>query len=156
MTYEYMRGNGTGGATTEVFYTYDELHQVVTAKENYGNKTRTYQYDSLGNLTYETNSNNVQYDYKSTISTNWWKRPTAKGKEHTVYTYDGRGNLVEEEYGKNKRPPRSAHTPSMRRTGWCWASRRQREQRLYLQRPGGAGGADLDHQKEQLRLSRRF
>ena len=31
MTYEYMRGNGTGEATTEVFYTYDELHQVVTS-----------------------------------------------------------------------------------------------------------------------------
>ena len=27
----------------------------------------------------------------------------SKGKEHTVYTYDGRGNLVEEEYGKNKK-----------------------------------------------------
>lgn len=103
MTYEYMRGNGTGGATTEVFYTYDELHQVVTAKENYGNKTRTYQYDSLGNLTYETNSNNVQYDYKLNNLNQLVEKTYSKGKEHTVYTYDGRGNLVEEEYGKNKK-----------------------------------------------------
>ena len=29
MTYEYMRGNGTGEATTEVFYTYDEEFLTV-------------------------------------------------------------------------------------------------------------------------------
>ena len=45
MTYEYMRGNGTGEATVEVFYTYDELHQVTHAQENSGNKSRSYQYD---------------------------------------------------------------------------------------------------------------
>ena len=48
MTYEYMRGNGTGEATVENFYTYDALHRVTNAKENYGNASRTYQYDSLG------------------------------------------------------------------------------------------------------------
>ena len=41
MTYEYMRGNGTGQSTTEVFYTYDALHRVTSAKETYGNKTST-------------------------------------------------------------------------------------------------------------------
>ena len=46
MTYEYMRATAPEGYRQQVFYTYDELHQVVTAKENYGNKTRTYQYDS--------------------------------------------------------------------------------------------------------------
>ena len=35
---------------------------MVYAKENYGNASRTYQYDSLGNLTWETNSNNVTVD----------------------------------------------------------------------------------------------
>ena len=103
MTYEYMRGNGTGEATTEVFYTYDELHQVVTAKENYGNKSRSYQYDSLGNLTLETNSNNVTVDYKlnnlnqiTTSSDDGWKTSTA-------YSYDKRGNLIQELYTKGKK-----------------------------------------------------
>ena len=31
MTYEYMRGNGTGEATVENFYTYDALHRVTNA-----------------------------------------------------------------------------------------------------------------------------
>ena len=103
MTYEYMRGNGTGEATTEVFYTYDELHQVVTAKENYGNKSRSYQYDSLGNLTLETNSNNVTVDYKlnnlnqiTSSSDDGWKTSTA-------YSYDKRGNLIQELYTKGKK-----------------------------------------------------
>ena len=103
MTYEYMRGNGTGEATVEVYYTYDELHQVVTAQENYGNKSRSYQYDSLGNLTWETNSNNVTVDYKlnnlnqiTTSSDDGWKTST-------TYTYDDRGNLIQELYTKNKK-----------------------------------------------------
>lgn len=62
MTYEYMRGNGTGESTVENFYAYDALHRLTYAKENYGNAWRSYQYDSLGNLTYESNSNNVHYD----------------------------------------------------------------------------------------------
>ena len=103
MTYEYMCGNGTGEATVEVYYTYDELHQVVTAQENYGNKSRSYQYDSLGNLTWETNSNNVTVDYKlnnlnqiTTSSDDGWKTST-------TYTYDDRGNLIQELYTKNKK-----------------------------------------------------
>ncbi|MEL7607689.1 MAG: hypothetical protein AAGU39_16745 [Sedimentibacter saalensis] len=67
MTYEYMRGNGTGEATVENTYTYDALHRVTSAHENYGNKTRTYQYDSLGNLTYETELGNKSIDYKFNI-----------------------------------------------------------------------------------------
>ena len=103
MTYEYMRGNGTGEATVETFYTYDELHQVITAKENYGNKSRSYQYDSLGNLTLETNSNNVTVDYKlnnlnqiTSSSDDGWKTSTA-------YSYDKRGNLIQELYTKGKK-----------------------------------------------------
>lgn len=34
MTYEYMRGNGTGEATVENFYTYDALHRVTNSQEN--------------------------------------------------------------------------------------------------------------------------
>ena len=101
MTREYMRGNGTGEATTDVTYTYDELHRVTSAKELYGNAWRSYQYDSLGNLTYEENSNSVHYDYKlNNLNQLVQKTYSSNDKEGTVYTYDNRGNLVKEEYGK--------------------------------------------------------
>ena len=45
-------------------YTYDALHRVATAHEEYGNKNRSYEYDSLGNLTYETEQGNKSVDYK--------------------------------------------------------------------------------------------
>ena len=103
MTYEYMRGNGTGEATVENFYTYDELHRVINAKENYGNATRTYQYDSLGNLTWETNSNNVTVDYILN-NLNQITSSTEDGwKTSTTFSYDARGNLIEELYTKNKK-----------------------------------------------------
>lgn len=101
MTHEYMRGNGTGETTTDVTYTYDELHRVTSAQELYGNAHRDYQYDSLGNLTYESNNNNVHYDYKiNNLNQLVQKSYSSNDKEGTVYTYDGRGNLVKEEYGK--------------------------------------------------------
>ena len=67
MTYEYMRGNGTGQAKNETLYTYDALNRLVTAHDNYGNSTRTDTYDSLGNLTYETGigSHNCDYIYNN-------------------------------------------------------------------------------------------
>lgn len=43
MTYEYMRGNGTGEATVENFYTYDALHRIVAVHENYGNDNGPFQ-----------------------------------------------------------------------------------------------------------------
>ena len=49
MTYEYMRGNGTGQAKNETLYTYDALNRLITAHDNYGNSTCTYTYGSLGN-----------------------------------------------------------------------------------------------------------
>ena len=103
MTYEYMRGNGTGEATVENFYTYDALHRVTNAKENYGNASRTYQYDSLGNLTWETNSNNVTTDYKLNNLNQITEKSSDGWKTHTTFTYDKRGNLIQEQYGKNKK-----------------------------------------------------
>lgn len=103
LTYEYIRGNGTGEATVENTYTYDALHRVVTAHEDYGNKDRAYTYDSLGNLTLETNSNNVTVDYIlnnfnqiTSSSDDGWDTDTA-------YTYDNRGNLLQEVYTKNSK-----------------------------------------------------
>ena len=101
MIYEYMRGNGTGEATTENTYAYDALHRVIRVDEVYGKAWREYQYDSLGNLTYERNSNNVHYDYKlNNLNQITQKTYSSNDKEGTRYTYDGRGNLVLEEYGK--------------------------------------------------------
>ena len=103
MTYEYMRGNGTGEATVENTYTYDALHRVTSVHENYGNDNRSYAYDSLGNLTYETAQGNKSVDYKlnnlnqiTSSSDDGWKTSTA-------YTYDKRGNLVQELYTKNNK-----------------------------------------------------
>ena len=42
LTYEYMRGNGTGQAKTETTYTYDELDRLVKAHDEYGNSPREY------------------------------------------------------------------------------------------------------------------
>jgi len=101
MVYEYMRGNGTGEATTENTYTYDALHRLTRVDEVYGKAWREYQYDSLGNLTYERNSNNVHYDYKlNNLNQITQKSYSSNDKEGTLYTYDGRGNLVLEQYGK--------------------------------------------------------
>ena len=101
MVYEYMRGNGTGEATTENTYTYDALHRLTRADEVYGKAWREYQYDSLGNLTYESNSNNVHYDYKlNNLNQITQKTYSSNDKEGTLYTYDNRGNLVLEQYGK--------------------------------------------------------
>ena len=103
MTYEYMRGNGTGEATVEDDYACDALHRVVRAEEHYGHEVREYTYDSLGNLTYEANSNNYQVDCVLN-NLNQIVRSSDDGwKTQTSYTYDGRGNLVEKVYGKNKK-----------------------------------------------------
>lgn len=103
MTYEYMRGNGADEATVENFYIYDALYRVTNAKENYGNVSRAYQYDSLGNLTWETNSNNIITSYKINNLKQIAERSSDGWKPHTTLTYDKRGNLIQEQYGKNKK-----------------------------------------------------
>lgn len=48
-----------------------------------------------------TVSNNVHYDYKlNNLNQLVQKTYSSNDKEGTLYTYDGRGNLVKEEYGK--------------------------------------------------------
>lgn len=61
----------------------------------------SFQYDSLSNLTWEDNSNSVHYDYKmNNLNQVTEKHYSTNDKEGTLYTYDKRGNLVKEEYGK--------------------------------------------------------
>ena len=103
MTYEYMRGNGTGEATVENTYTYDALHRVISAHENYGNKTRTYQYDSFGNLTYETELGNKSVDYKFNNLNQITKKSEDGWNTQSDFTYDRRGNLIQETYTKNSK-----------------------------------------------------
>jgi len=101
MTYKYMRGNGTGEATVENTYTYDALHRVISAHENYGNKTRTYQYDSLGNLTHETELGNQSVDYKFNNLNQITKKSEDSWNTQNNFTYDRRGNLIRETNTKN-------------------------------------------------------
>ena len=103
MTYEYMRGNGTGEATVENTYTYDALHRVTSVHENYGNDNRSYTYDSLGNLTYETAQGNKSVDYKLNNLNQITSSSDDGWKTSTTYTYDKRGNLVQELYTKNNK-----------------------------------------------------
>ena len=102
MVYEYMRGNGTGQAKNETLYTYDALNRLVSAHDNYGNSTRNYTYDSLGNLTFETGMGSHNCDYIYNNLNQQIDRSVDDWKTHTASTYDKRGNLVLEEFGKNK------------------------------------------------------
>ncbi|MEA5095220.1 MAG: RHS repeat-associated core domain-containing protein [Sedimentibacter saalensis] len=90
-------------ATVENTYTYDALHRVTSAHENYGNKTRTYQYDSLGNLTYETEFGNKSIDYKFNNLNQITKKSEDSWNTQNDFTYDRRGNLIQETYTKNSK-----------------------------------------------------
>ena len=103
MTYEYMRGNGTGQAKNETLYTYDALNRLVPAHDNYGNSTRTYTDDSLGTLPYETGIGSHNCDYIYNNLNQQVDRSSDNWKSHTASTYDNRGNLILEQYGKNKK-----------------------------------------------------
>ena len=100
---EYKRGNGQGQAKEDWAYQYDELNRLVQAHEDHGNQTRNYQYDSLGNLTYEWNSNNVVVDYKLNNLNQITTKSDDKWKTHTDYSYDKRGNNTKKVYYKNKK-----------------------------------------------------
>ena len=103
LTYEYMRGNGTGQAKRETTYTYDELDRLVRAHDEYGNSTREYTYDSLGNLTYETGNGSHAADHRYNDLNQQISRSTDNWKTSTASEYDARGNLVLESYVKNKK-----------------------------------------------------
>ena len=100
---EYKRGNGQGQAKEDWAYQYDELNRLVQAHEDHGNQTRNYQYDSLGNLTCEWNSNNVVVDYKLNNLNQITTKSDDKWKTHTDYSYDKRGNNTKKVYYKNKK-----------------------------------------------------
>ncbi|MEL7656427.1 MAG: RHS repeat-associated core domain-containing protein, partial [Bacillota bacterium] len=94
---EYKRGNGTGSAKESITYQYDALDRVISSHESFGNSTRGYQYDSLGNLTYETTDGNKFTDYKYNILNQMtYKTSDLNGSEYYTYEYDSRGNLVKE------------------------------------------------------------
>ncbi|MEL7656153.1 MAG: hypothetical protein AAGU75_09625 [Bacillota bacterium] len=98
---EYKRGNGTGSAKENITYQYDALDRIVYSHENFGNSTRGYQYDSLGNLTYETTDGNKFTDYKYNILNQMTYRTSdLNGSEYYTYEYDSRGNLLKENLTK--------------------------------------------------------
>ena len=103
LVHEYMRGNGTGQAKNDTTYTYDALNRLVTAHDNYGNSTRTYTYDTLGNLTYETGNGSHNTDYRYNNLNQEVERSADGWKTYTTSSYDKRGNLILETYYKNKK-----------------------------------------------------
>lgn len=103
MLSEYKRGNGQGQAKEDWAYQYDALNRLVKSHEDHGNETRNYQYDSLGNLTYEWNSNNVKVDYKLNNLNQITTKTDDGWKTWTDYSYDKRGNITEKVYNKNKK-----------------------------------------------------
>lgn len=103
LVHEYMRGNGTGQAKNDTTYTYDALNRLVTAHDNYGNSTRTYTYDTLGNLTYETGNSSHNTDYRYNNLNQEVERSADGWKTYTTCSYDKRGNLILETYYKNKK-----------------------------------------------------
>ncbi len=100
---EYKRGNGQGQAKEDWAYQYDELNRLVQAHEDHGNQTRNYQYDSLGNLTCEWDSNNVVVDYKLNNLNQITTKSDDGWKTWTDYSYDKRGNNTKKVYYKNKK-----------------------------------------------------
>ena len=100
---EYKRGNGQGQAKEDWAYQYDELNRLVQAHEDHGNQTRNYQYDSLGNLTCEWNSNNVVVDYKLNNLNQITTKSDDGWKTWTDYSYDKRGNNTKKVHYKNKK-----------------------------------------------------
>lgn len=66
----------------------------MTAHYNYGNSTRTYAYDTLGNLTYETGNGSHNTDYRFNNLNQEVNRSTDDWKTCTASTYDDRGNLI--------------------------------------------------------------
>ena len=95
LLHEYKRGNGSGAVQEDVTYTYDALNRLIKAYELYGKHDRNYQYDSLGNLTYEQTGNNKSVDYKYN-NLNQLTQKTVDGKDNYSYTYDKRGNQLSE------------------------------------------------------------
>ena len=88
------------GVTT---YAYDALNRLITAHDNYGNFTRTCTYDSLGNLTYETGIGSHNCDYIYNNLNQQVDRSSDNWNSHTASAYDKRGNLILEEYIKDKK-----------------------------------------------------
>lgn len=95
--------NGTEQAKNDTTYTYDALNRLVTAHDNYGNSTRTYAYDTLGNLTYETGNGSHNTDYRYNNLNQEVERSADGWKTYTTSSYDKRGNLILETYYKNKK-----------------------------------------------------
>ena len=96
--------NGAGGqAAFNRTHVYDVLNRLTSTTGLPGNKSYTYQYDSLGNLLYEKNGNGAnkgnEYWYDSL---NRQIKKLVDNKDEYQYTFDGRGNLTSGAYHKNK------------------------------------------------------
>lgn len=96
---EYKRDTTASNRALTTTYTYDGLNRVISAHEEAvgHNTTRTYLYDTLGNLIREEQDGCVEYKYNGFAldeSKKCGTIPNSIGTSYWEYTYDGRGNLV--------------------------------------------------------------
>ena len=123
LTENFRRGVGEGRVNEYFTYDYDELNRL-TVEKMYSSKpntttnaspvfTRSYEYDSLGNLTYEqnvlnNNGSNKTVDYKHNSLNQMVQKyiqqnnnQNQSADKYYTYTYDNRGNLIKGLYHQN-------------------------------------------------------
>ena len=91
------------------YYTYDKMGRLLAVDDTHPSekpaKTQkhTYAYDANGNMTYETGVGSHNCDYIYNNLNQQIDRSSDNWKSHTTSAYDKRGNLILEEYIKNKK-----------------------------------------------------
>ena len=75
-------------------YTYDSFNRLTSATDPYGNQNRRYQYDSLGNLTYEQTGNNKSQDFKYNNLNQFVSKKVDNQWDYT-YAYDAANRMVQ-------------------------------------------------------------
>jgi len=83
-------------------HTYDALNRLTRTVGDRGHGTRTYQYDSLGNMIFETHSQGNRSSEYWHNSLNQQVRKLDDGKDSYDFSFDLRGNLVQGVYHQNR------------------------------------------------------
>jgi len=86
-----------GGSNQDIHYTYDRLNRLIAATDSVSSLSRSYNYDSLGNIIREIEMLSGSQTITS-YSINQANRLIGKtiGQQQYSYAYDKRGNLIEE------------------------------------------------------------
>ncbi|MCG3115376.1 MAG: hypothetical protein LLH30_06805 [Candidatus Manganitrophus sp. SA1] len=88
-----VMADGVNSGNSQAF-TYDDLNRLKTANGPYGNFTNTpYQYDPIGNMTYNPLVGNYTYPQSGIASVRPHAVQTAGGSSN-IYSYDDNGNMT--------------------------------------------------------------